>query len=145
MEDNCLSFPKKNWAKMETSWIETFAPRVSQQFPIYVAWKQNAYRITTNAFSITWNKGLCYAFPPFCLLTQILNKVDKNMTAVDFNDSLLANTVIVFSDFKDVDSDICSLSFNWKSSGKSFRSSSSACEKQNTFISGVDGLWRYFL
>lgn len=110
MEDNCLSFPKKNGAKMETSWIEIFAPRVSQQFPMYVAWKQNAYSITTNAFSITWNKGLCYAF---CLLTQILNKVDKNITAVDFNDSLLANTVIVFSDCKDVHSDICFLSFNW--------------------------------
>ena len=34
----------------------------------------------TNAFSITWNKEFYYAFPSFCLLTQVLNKIKKDKT-----------------------------------------------------------------
>ena len=29
-------------------------------------------------FSITLNKEFYHVFPPFCLITQVLNKIEKN-------------------------------------------------------------------
>ena len=34
--------------------------------------------VATNAFSITWNKEFYYAFPPFFLIIQVLNKIKKD-------------------------------------------------------------------
>ena len=60
--------------------IDLFASRVSHQLPKYVAWRRDAYNVATNAFSIIWNKEFYYAFPPFCLITQVLNKIEKDKT-----------------------------------------------------------------
>ena len=45
-----------------------------------VAWRRKPYSLATNAFSITWNKEFYYAFPSFCLITQVLNKIEKDKT-----------------------------------------------------------------
>ena len=60
--------------------FDLFASRASHQLPKYVAWKRDPYSVATNAFSITWNKEFYYAFPPFCLITQVLNKTEKDKT-----------------------------------------------------------------
>ena len=60
--------------------IDIFAYRVSHQLPTYVAWRRDPYSVATNAFSITWNKEFYCAFPPSCLITQVLNKIEKDKT-----------------------------------------------------------------
>ena len=42
-----------------------------------VAWRRKPYSLATNAFSITWNKEFYYAFPPSCLIAQVLNEIEK--------------------------------------------------------------------
>ena len=68
------------FVKMGKLLIDLFASRVSHQLPKYVAWRRDAYNVATNAFSIIWNKEFYYAFPPFCLITQVLNKIEKDKT-----------------------------------------------------------------
>ena len=63
---------------MRTPWTDLFESEVSHQLPMYIAWKQDRESVVTNAFSITWNKGLYSAFPPFYLITEILNKLVKD-------------------------------------------------------------------
>ena len=71
--------------KMGKSLIDLFASRVSQQFPTYVAWRRDPYsdkyiHAATSTFSITWKKEFHYTFPPFCLITEVLNKIEKDKT-----------------------------------------------------------------
>ena len=66
--------------KMGKPLVDLFASTVSHQLPTYVAWRRDPYSVATNAFSITWNKEFYYAFPPFCLIIQVLNKIEKDKT-----------------------------------------------------------------
>ena len=66
--------------KMGKQLIDLFASRVSQQLSTHVAWRRDPYSVATNEFSITWNKEFSYAFPPFRLITQVLNKIEKEKT-----------------------------------------------------------------
>ena len=66
--------------KMGKPLIELFASRVSHHLSTYVAWRRDSYSVAKNAFSITWNKEFYYTFPRFCLITQVLNKIEKHKT-----------------------------------------------------------------
>ena len=48
--------------------------------PTYVTWRRDPYSVAIDAFSITWSKEFHYAFPPFCLIRQVLNKIQKGKT-----------------------------------------------------------------
>ena len=56
-----------------------FSSKVSYQHPTYEAWRKNPYSVAMNAVSITWNKNF-YAFPPVCLKTEVLKKIEKGKT-----------------------------------------------------------------
>lgn len=68
-------------------------------------------------------------------------KVYKERIEVDSNNSLLVKAVVVSSDFKQFNSETHHY-FNWSSSDKFSRLSLSTCEKQSTYLSGVDFLQR---
>lgn len=58
--------------------VDLFASRLNNQIPSYVSWKPDPYAMACDAFSISWGKNdieLFYAFPPFNLVTKIVNKV----------------------------------------------------------------------
>ena len=65
---------QKFCVKMGKPLMDLLASRVSHQLPTYVAWRRDPYSVATNAFSTTLNKEFCFAFPPFCLITQVLNQ-----------------------------------------------------------------------
>ena len=69
-------------------------------------------------------------------------KVYKERIEVDSNNSLLVKAVVVSSDFKQFNSETHYHYFNWSSSDKFSRLSLSTCEKQSTYLSGVDFLQR---
>ena len=49
--------------KLGTPTEDLFASRVSHQVAQYVPWKPDLYSIASNAMSIPWTQGHCYAFP----------------------------------------------------------------------------------
>lgn len=55
--------------------IDLFASRINRKVSSYCAWKPDPECVAVDAFSIAWNAGLCYAFPPFCLLGATLQKI----------------------------------------------------------------------
>ena len=59
--------------KLGTPTVDLFASRVSHQVAYYVVWKPDPYSIATDAMSIPWTQGHCYAFPPFCLIPRVLS------------------------------------------------------------------------
>ena len=75
-----VSVFQKNYAKMETPWIDLFVSWISHQLSICAVSKQDHYSMVINKFSITWNKGSYYESPSFYLISQILSQVDKDMT-----------------------------------------------------------------
>ena len=48
--------------------IDLFAPRLNHQVSCYVSWKPDPRAAFIDAFLITWDKQLFYAFPPFSLI-----------------------------------------------------------------------------
>ena len=99
---------------------------------------------TTNAFSITWNKEFYYGFPPFCLITQVLNKTEKDKTKkINFDNTMLAETVVVSQNIEHVDKETNNPSIIRKTTNQSFRTDSPSCNKSNPYISGIDGFRGY--
>ena len=64
--------------KLGAPTADLFALRVSQQVAQYVVWKPNPYSIATDVMAIPGTQGHCYAFPPFCPIAPILNKIQHD-------------------------------------------------------------------
>ena len=75
----CLCFPK-NLCKNGNSLDRSICIWISHQLSICAVLKQDHYSMVINKFSITWNRGSYYESPSFCLISQILSQVDKDMT-----------------------------------------------------------------
>jgi hypothetical protein len=60
--------------------IDLFASRLNAKLPKYVTRypEQNAFAV--DAFTISWNKCLYYMFPPFSLMSRILQKIEEDKT-----------------------------------------------------------------
>ena len=58
--------------------IDLFASRLNHQVSCYVSWKPDAGAAFIDAFSITWDKQLFYAFPPFSLIARYLQKIQTD-------------------------------------------------------------------
>ena len=56
--------------------IDLFASRLNKQVVCYASWKPDPEAIYVNAFSISWNDHLFYAFPPFSLIAPCLQKIE---------------------------------------------------------------------
>ena len=52
-----------------------FASRINHQFPHYVSHRPDPEAIATNAFSLNWSNLKFYAFPPFSVISTVLNKL----------------------------------------------------------------------
>jgi len=60
-----------------TPHIDLFASRVSHQIPCYVSWKPDPCCQSVDAFQTSWEQNLNYAFPPFCLIGRVLDKLAR--------------------------------------------------------------------
>ena len=58
--------------------IDLFASRLNHQVPCYVSWKPDPGAAFIDAFSVTWDKHLFYAFPPFSLIARCLQKIQTD-------------------------------------------------------------------
>ena len=116
-----------------------FSSKVSYQHPTYEAWRKNPYSVAMNAVSITWNKNF-YAFPPVCLKTEVLKKIEKGKTKkTGLYETMSA--VVAPSNIEHVDKETSNLSIVRKTTNQSFRTDSHYCNKSNPCISSIIGLW----
>ena len=57
--------------------LDIFATRLNTQCKRYYAWKPDPGAIAIDAFAQNWHGELLYAFPPFSLIGQVLQKVEE--------------------------------------------------------------------
>lgn len=55
--------------------IDLFASRINHQFPDYVSYKPDPKAVAVDAFTMKWSTLKFYAFPPFSVISLMLNKV----------------------------------------------------------------------
>ncbi len=55
--------------------IDLFASRLNKQLELYVSWNPDPDAWAVDAFSFEWTNHLFYAFPPFSLISRVLQKV----------------------------------------------------------------------
>jgi hypothetical protein len=58
--------------------MDLFASRWNTQLPTFVSYRMDPDATAVNAFQVYWGKDLLYAFPPFCLITKCLAKVQRD-------------------------------------------------------------------
>ena len=58
--------------------IDLFASAQNHKLPVYCSYVPNNKALAINAFSLTWNNGLNFAFPPFICLAQTIQRVVKD-------------------------------------------------------------------
>ena len=58
--------------------IDLFASRLNKQLPRYVAWRPDPAAEDIDAFTVDWSDTYFYAFPPFSLLTRVLQKITED-------------------------------------------------------------------
>ena len=63
--------------KFGTPDIDLFASRLNHQLENYVAWRPDPGAIAIDAFSMSWNANYNYAFPPFSMITRLLEKLTR--------------------------------------------------------------------
>lgn len=55
--------------------IDLFAARANAKCDLYVAWKNDPDAFKLDAFTLSWKPYFFYAFPPFVLITKVLQKI----------------------------------------------------------------------
>ena len=58
--------------------IDLFASRLNKQFANYVAYRPDPEALAVDAFSISWKEHICYCFPPFSVINQVLQKIQQD-------------------------------------------------------------------
>lgn len=61
--------------------IDLFASRINHQFKPYVAFRPDPEAIAINAFHMTWAQFAFYAFPPFSVIMQVLQKIQEDQAS----------------------------------------------------------------
>ena len=62
--------------------IDLFASRINYQLKPYVSFHPDPGAIAVNAFHMSWKHFQAYIFPPFCLISRILQKVQEEQCTV---------------------------------------------------------------
>ena len=57
--------------------IDLFASRINCQITPYVSYRADPEAFAINAFHMSWKPYLFYAFPPFSLITRVLQKIQE--------------------------------------------------------------------
>jgi hypothetical protein len=60
--------------------IDLFADRMNTQLSRYISWRPDPEAENTDAFAIQWMKTGNYLFPPFCLISKCLAKIQQEKT-----------------------------------------------------------------
>ena len=55
--------------------VDLFATRLNNQLRRCVSWRPDPFAIATDAFTMSWQEEVGYAFPPFSLIGRCLQKV----------------------------------------------------------------------
>ena len=58
--------------------IDFFASRLNHQVPTCVSWEPDPGAMALDAFSLDWGNWFFYAFPPFCLISRVLRKIQMD-------------------------------------------------------------------
>ena len=58
--------------------MDLFATRINTQVAAYVSWKPDPSATYINAFSVNWENGKLYAFPPFSIIGKVLRKLQED-------------------------------------------------------------------
>jgi len=62
--------------------MDLFASRLSHQVPSYLSWKVDPFSRGRDAFQHCWTHLKGYAFPPFCLIGRVLQKVQLDQATL---------------------------------------------------------------
>ena len=62
--------------------LDMFASALNHQVPKYFSWTLDPQAVGMDAFSVHWNKGLLYMFPPFSLIQKCLRKIIEDKATV---------------------------------------------------------------
>ena len=62
--------------------LDMFTSTLNHQVPKYFLWILDPQAVGMDAFSVNWNKGLLYMFPPFSLIQKCIQKIIKNKATV---------------------------------------------------------------
>ena len=57
--------------------VDLFASRIDNQLPSYYSWRADPSAKIVDAFSVPWTSHFFYAFPPFCLIPKVLQKISQ--------------------------------------------------------------------
>ena len=70
---NFFSFPTLSTLVFKPD-IDLFASRLNKQLPVFVSWhpEPGCYAVV-----FLWTPFKCYAFPPFCLIPRVLEKMER--------------------------------------------------------------------
>ena len=58
-----------------TPTVDVFATRLNAKLPRFHSWKPDPKAEAIDTFSTDWGGELVYAFPPFCLIGRVLQKI----------------------------------------------------------------------
>ena len=61
-----------------TPTIDMFASRLNYQLTPYVSWLSDPQAMAIDAFTLDWTNHFLYAFPPFSILPQFLQKLEMD-------------------------------------------------------------------
>ena len=61
--------------------VDLFASRLNRQVDTFVSWKPEPEAWAVDAFSLNWKDFMFYAFPPFSVLGQVLNKIIEDQAS----------------------------------------------------------------
>ena len=62
--------------------VDLFASWLNFQIQPYVSFHPDPSGIAINAFHMSWKPYLSYIFPPFCLISRILQKIQEEKATV---------------------------------------------------------------
>ena len=58
-----------------TPTIDCFASRLNAQIDTYASFRPDPFATMVDAFSFNWNSYYCYIFPPFSMISRVLQKI----------------------------------------------------------------------
>ena len=56
--------------------VDLFASRVNAQLKSYVSWRPDPDAMAVDAFTLDWSKFRAFCFPPFSLISRVLQTLD---------------------------------------------------------------------
>ena len=62
----------------QTLEIDLFASRLNYKCKLYVSYQPDPGAFAINAFHLSWDSLNFYAFPPFCIIQKVLQKIRKD-------------------------------------------------------------------